>query len=37
LEYLKEIEKSTKNQVKTASLIKKIFEEETELLKRLAQ
>jgi len=37
LEYLKEVEKATKSQIEKASLIKKIFEEETELLKRLAQ
>ncbi len=37
LEYLKEVEKATKSQIEKATLIKKIFEEETELLKRLAQ
>ena len=37
LSYLQQIEKSTGDQVKTASLLKQIFEEDAELLKKLAQ
>ncbi len=37
LEYLKQVEKSTEEQTETANLIHKIFEEDSELLKRLAQ
>ena len=37
LEYLKQVEKTTSNQEETVNLIKKIFEEDGELLKKLAQ
>ena len=37
LHYLQQVEKTTGDQVKTASLVKQIFEEDAELLKKLAQ
>ncbi len=37
LEYLRQVEKTTVEQLETANLIKKIFEEDAELLKKLAQ
>ena len=37
LEYLKQVEKTTNEQMETADMVKKIFEEDTDLLKKLAQ
>ena len=37
LNYLQQVEKTTGDKVKTANLVKKIFEEDAELLKKLAQ
>ena len=37
LAYLKEVEKATKDQVETAIILNKIFEEDDDLLKKLAQ
>ena len=37
LEYLRQVEKTTVEQFETASLVKKIFKEDEELLKKLAQ
>ncbi len=37
LEYLRQVEKTTVENVETASLVKKIFEEDADLLKKLAQ
>lgn len=37
LSYLKEVEKATKDQVETAIFLNKIFEEDDDLLKKLAQ
>ncbi len=37
LEYLKEVEKTTDENPKTAKLVNKIFEEDASLLNRLAQ
>ncbi len=35
LEYLRQLEKTTDEQLETATLVKKIFEEDAELLKKL--
>lgn len=37
LEYLRQVEMTTVEQLETANLLKKIFEEDAELLKKLAQ
>ncbi|NEN25036.1 hypothetical protein G3O08_16165 [Cryomorpha ignava] len=37
LEYLRQVEKTSAEQVETANFVKKIFEEDAELLKRLAR
>ena len=37
LEYLRQVEQATEQQVATAGMVKKIFEEDSELLKKLAQ
>ncbi len=37
LEYLRQVENTTTEQLETVSLVKKIFEEDTELLRKLAQ
>ncbi|MFK7947576.1 MAG: hypothetical protein AB8G11_08305 [Saprospiraceae bacterium] len=37
LEYLRQVEKTTVENLETATLVKKIFKEDTELLKKLAQ
>jgi len=37
LEYLKKVEKSTDDQKETANFLKQIFDEDAELLKKLAQ
>lgn len=37
LEYLRQVEKTTVEQLETANLVKKIFEEDVELLKKLAK
>ena len=37
LEYLKQVEKANNTDLETATLLKKIFEEDAELLKKLAQ
>lgn len=37
LEYLRQVEKTTVEQLETANLVKKIFEKDAELLKKLAQ
>ncbi|MBK8041726.1 MAG: hypothetical protein IPN20_15090 [Haliscomenobacter sp.] len=37
LEYLRQLEKATVEQLETANLVKKIFEEDAELLKKLAE
>lgn len=37
LEYLKQVEKTTNTNLETAALLKKIFIEDAELLKKLAQ
>lgn len=37
LEYLRQVEKTTITQMETANLVKKIFTEDAELLKKLAQ
>ena len=37
LAYLRQVENATEEQANTANLVKKIFEEDAELLKKLAQ
>ena len=37
LEYLRQVEMTTVEQLETVNLLKKIFEEDAELLKKLAQ
>lgn len=37
LEYLRQVEKTTVEQLETTNLLRKIFEEDAELLKKLAQ
>jgi uncharacterized membrane-anchored protein YhcB (DUF1043 family) len=37
LEYLRQVEKTTVENLETATLVKKIFKEDAELLKKLAQ
>jgi hypothetical protein len=37
LEYLRQVEKTTVEQLETASIVNKIFKEDAELLKKLAQ
>ena len=37
LEYLQQVEKANINDLETANLVKKIFTEDAELLKKLAQ
>ncbi|MEZ4918421.1 MAG: hypothetical protein R2792_04880 [Saprospiraceae bacterium] len=37
LEYLRQIEKTSTEQLETAEFLKKIFDEDAELLKKLAQ
>jgi len=37
LEYLQQVEKANINDLETANLVKKIFTEDSELLKKLAQ
>lgn len=37
LEYIKQVEKTTDDQIKKAAFIRQIFDEDAELLKKLAQ